>query len=107
MTDEELLKRVAEILGIQKRTTAYGFFWEHKDNPRVPIAMEWNPLANWSDLGPLIEKYKVELTPYVQGGDWGAEVTFKDGRYINLDAEILHASLPHAILLAIVEAESE
>ena len=104
MTDEEILKRVAEIEGV----SALGIDPDGQicdvGNPTARLVYEdpvggytWDPLENWSDLGPLIEKYKVEISWDEVNGRWSCWIDKGEGAS-------MHKSLPHAICLAIIEA---
>ena len=82
---------------------------DHTDNycwkrelPEPKVYWSWNPLTNWSDLGPLVEKYIVTLEVIPTGDDpigpdgsaWEAIVS----------QPVSHESIHHAICLAIIEA---
>lgn len=91
LSDEEILKRVAEIEGLEilngiPRKMQGQFF------------QPFNPLTNWSDLGPLIEKYKLSIECFAIP---------ENGWFWRIDDETEDQSLPHAILLAIIEAHDE
>lgn len=114
MTDEGILKRLAEIEG-----------WEWS-----PLSECWkgakivggqsrgtepkNPLNNWSDLGPLIEKHKVDIfwnpsdldaLDDERGLYWETEIfDYSDPHEYKVRSSANHKSLPHAICLAIIEA---
>lgn len=57
MTDEELLRKLAEIEGYWDGND----FWMEGTSMIPPWEDDydhvWNPLTNWSDCGPLVEKY--------------------------------------------------
>lgn len=98
MNDQEILKRMSEICG---------HMWVNNPDEECWVVREdsdgfhdWNPLTNGSDLVPLIEKYEVTiLSPLsYQPGIWCA---------ISGNAVVKNESLPHAILLAIIEAHDE
>lgn len=83
MTDEEILKRLGEIEGLllpEEKLSANDL-------------MFWNPLENWADLGPLIEKYDVWLPE--NDGCWHA---WCDG------CIVLDKSIHRAVCLSIIEA---
>jgi len=103
MTDEELRKRVAEIEGLE---LVGGVVFVDMLKGHVGIEVEWNPLANWSDLGPLIEKYKMDISADWEVDAYGIRSSIFEGwSAIALDGEwAVHKSLPHATLMAIVEA---
>ena len=86
MTDDEILKSVAEIEGITKHPDQHTYWVDSK---------EWNPLKDAADLLPLIEKYKPHIEFNQPNGKWVCTVehSYK-----------LHESLPHAVLMAIIEA---
>ena len=102
MTDEEILRRLAEIEGISH--------WPGE--AREVYAGGWNPLTNWSDLGALIERILSRDGPgwleiavgqqiTTEGWKWSAEVD----RSVDVP-EIcrIDDSLKRAICLAIIEA---
>ena len=99
LSDEEILKRIAEIEGLEilngiPRKMQGQFF------------QPFNPLTNWSDLGPLIEKHIGNICFY------GPEQSerFRDNYWVSTKDErgdAMNKSLPHAILLAIIEAHDE
>lgn len=102
MTDEEILKRLAEIeKPLEGNPDDY--FWCRTCNE----FKGWDPLENWADLGPLIEKYKLcavfsdgfGTDPDVRANTW--EVAPSDGAFRVYGRD---ESLPHAICLAIIEA---
>ena len=77
---------------------------DHTDNycwkrelPEPKVYWSWNPLTNWSDLGPLIEKHKTYIEWHESIQAWDADILVGPGYVRN-------ASLPHAICLAIIEA---
>lgn len=91
LSDEEILKRIAEIEG----KTGGEIIWR-KDGS---IALcRWNPIHDWGDLGPLIEKYKLSIECFAIP---------ENGWFWRIDDETEDQSLPHAILLAIIEAHDE
>ena len=100
MTDEEILKRLAEIEGKDYYDTQETWEWDDRQDDEVIFPPLWNPLTDWSDLGPLIEKHQIDITwhgyddekPYVRA--WHEESV----------TPVEHKSLPHAICLAIIEA---
>lgn len=103
MSDEEILKRLAEIEGHPLCEE-----WDCGVSPGIQIGTGegdltlYNPLTNWSDLGLLIEKYRLNICPPFDGSStWRADVLGSTG-----DAGI-HKSLPHAICLAILAAREE
>jgi len=104
MTDEEILKRLAEIEGMEPLYTdpSRSHFFA---SPNI-LGAPWNPLTNWSDLGPLIEKYYPTIMKIAAIGIPGKD-DFQEVDYWSAYAggkEVDHESLPHAICLAIIEA---
>ena len=110
-TDEEILKRLAEIEGWRfirgqayRQEDGFNSHYGRSYKESYPV----NPLTNWSDLGRLIEKYKMDIS-------WcGKRETipkYKNTWEVKWDDEpfcfINHESLPHAICLAIIEAHNE
>ena len=100
MTNEEILKRLAEIEGID-----LGDF-QLKTYSDTTISIVWNPLTRWQDLGPLIEKYEPTMMKIaaegVPGTDHFVEVDYWSVHIKGPDVK--RESLPHAICLAIIEA---
>lgn len=100
MTDEEILRRLAEIEGwTDCGTHTVSLYEGHKALEGLwikELGKVWNPLTNWSDLGPLIEKYRVWIK-HDEMGSWGAIEGYEP-------IEVFNESLPHAICLAIIEA---
>ena len=116
VTDAEILARLAEIEGPPIFRWSDAILLKH---PYVSpyddgYGEEWNPLVNWADLGPLIEKYAVStepvfeaFTPSVIVEEWEAMVYVEKpykGKTGMLPFFGRHSSLPHAICLAIIEA---
>ena len=109
MTDAEILKRLGQIEEISKGNPD-DFFWCRTCNE----FKDWNPLENWADLGPLIEKYKVDTfwnPSDLDGLDderglyWETEIyDYSDPNEYKVRSSANHPSLPHAICLAIIEA---
>ena len=105
MTDAEILKRLAEIEGWKwiEEVGSYRYIhskdYLHSKERWYPV----NPLEDWSDLGPLIERHKIwlEWQEYPKTGQVNATV------YGNPKGTAWHTSLPHAICLAIIEASSD
>ena len=95
MTDQEILQRLAEIEGYE--VDSHGRCW--KEDRSVDRGW-WNPLTNWSDLGPLIEKHKACIEWHESNQAWDADILVGPGYVRN-------ASLPHAICLVIIEAHKE
>ena len=93
MTDQEILQRLAEIEGGLDFNG--GKWWVRNEYNK-----SWNPLTDWSDLGPLIEKYKACIEWHESNQAWDADILVGPGYVRN-------ASLPHAICLVIIEAHKE
>ena len=92
ISNEEILRKLAEIEGC---------FTRRKGGEEVTgyykpghVDTEWNPLTNWSDCGPLVEKYKPKIRHL---GEWW------DVRLGS--AHENHPDLKRAICLAIIASE--
>ncbi len=94
MTDEEIVRRVAEIEG--KRLSAVVC------RPHLLRMGNYNPLANPSDTMALIEKYKPTM-----GWVGEAWTVFLRLGVSSSSYQAKHESLPHAICLAVIEAHKE
>lgn len=94
MTDEEILKRLAEIEDVQNSTLFDEVRVYHRT---LNVCDMWNPITEWSDLGPLIEKYRPEIIPMKLGG-WQIDLGYGS-------EAVWDESLPHAICLAIIESQ--
>lgn len=116
MTDEQILKRMAEIEGwYVEEILGHVRLWVDenfcKSGDTYGIV---DPLTNWSDLGPLIEKYKIgvdwlpsDLNAWDEerGLKWEAEIwDYSDPEKYKWVCSAQDKSLPHAICLAIIEA---
>lgn len=110
MNDQEILKRIAEIEGATPEVE-YIYTREVDMHTGEQVVYErrfyvnslgegWNPLTNWSDLGPLIEKYTPTMEDPAKTGFWRVCIRGFPYKWIE------HESLPHAILLAIIEAHA-
>ncbi len=107
MNDYEINRRLAEIAGVDVLQKYY----EDGDGPFLLTIADfdvWNPLHNWSQLGPLMERFRVQVEPgwlrYPDGAEcWGAIVVCEDGT--SADGE--DPDLKRAIALAIIAAFEE
>ncbi len=85
MTDEQILRRLAAVCN-----AAY--------------FLSWNPLTNWSDCGPLVEKYGFDVEYELIGGmvNWSISKfpMTKSTSYLARDPD-----LKRAICLAIIASE--
>lgn len=81
LTDEDLLKRLAEI--------------EERGADEITLLI-WNPLLYWSDCGPLIEKYQLDI-------EW-AEINWHVMKWPDTDYYVKDPDLKRCICMAIVEA---
>ena len=110
MADEDILKRLAEIEGLS---------WNNRNQrPAFPGAVmsdvtvrekfnpHWNPLTNWSDLGPLIEKH-IGLIQKLDAYEYGDPE--EEWRVCLVDRSYgpSYKSLPHAVCMAIIEGYHE
>ena len=91
MTDNELLSKLAEIEGVERRELADG-----PRPKRIVYGRGWDPLTNWSDCGPLVDKYRPHIT---QSGTAWAVLIVKD---YHIDTD-----LKRALCVAIVSMEEE
>ena len=87
MTDAEILAKLAEIEGWKKVDQGYEYSY----------GVLADPLNDWGQLGPLIEKHKTYIEWHESIQAWDADILVGPGYVRN-------ASLPHAICLAIIEA---
>ena len=112
MEDREILKRLAEIEGHTWVDNSEEDLWVIRESPEG--FSDWNPLTKWSDLGPLIEKHKVDTLwnpsdldalDDERGLYWETEIyDYSDPNEYKVRSSANHPSLPHAICLAIIEA---
>jgi len=68
LSDFEINERVAKALRIPFETTYYDevFTWDDKQSGRFNTR-KFNPCQNWADAGPVVEKYRIHLTPVDNG----------------------------------------
>ena len=60
MDDFAINKRLAKIAGVEVEEDA-GLLWDESAEPWPGI--EWSPLTDWSQLGPLMERHHVHVGP--------------------------------------------
>jgi len=104
MTDEELLRKLAEIEG--RATHFLDDNMESRDLSADPSKW-WDPLLHWSDCGPLVEKYKLWIcapdktrTKFSERELWSARGP------LATDTEVYKsADLKRAICLAIIASK--
>ena len=97
MDDYEVNKQLAEIAGVE---------WESRgEEDGVAVCVdggwhEWSPLTDWSQMGPLMERFEVDVLPYK--GEYQVDVYVEDraGGHTSTD-------LKRAICLAIVAVHEE
>ena len=96
MTNEEILKRLAEIEGARLMNAGSRLqrYWKYdkygEDRP-------WNPLERWEDCGPLVEKYSLMILAPINRDAWCVFPVF--GGHPVRDED-----LKRAICLAVIEA---
>jgi hypothetical protein len=54
LTNEDICRRLAEIAGV-RIYRSHAWLYIYGDGK------EWNPLESWSQIGPLIERFRVEF----------------------------------------------
>jgi len=118
LTDYEINKRLAEIAGadfwpakIHKRERLY-VDGEDTGTGEGPPAIEWDPLHDWSQLGPLMEQSDITV-----GAAWDEEtdtysrwsaMCFPPGAPEDAEAQsVLNPDLKRAIALSIIAAHDE
>ena len=111
MGDDEILKRVAEIEdrlegeeGINKDWFITGGALHRNVNLGPIRQTHWSPLRQPADWGPLIEKYHVDCVAEVDADGCDFWECVATGGFT--PKRCTHESLPHAILLAIIEAHN-
>lgn len=103
MTDEEILKSVAIIEGHDQNNIDWwqgNYVHLQGDGPEGRWSEAWNPLHNPADLLALIEKYRLDISAEMDR--W--EVSYTDMTKPGHPEPVVHPSLPHAVLMAIIEA---
>ena len=100
MTDYEINKRLAEIAGHEVVTIGDGgVVWVGGLVGRDYVCV-WSPLTDWSQLGPLMERFETDVLTY--GGEYQVDVHVeaRAGGHTSTD-------LKRAICLAIIAAHEE
>jgi len=111
MNDEQILHKLAEIEDVQKGHANYPALKNHfvktvNDGEWLEGECIWNPLESWSDCGPLVEKYKPDIT-WV---DWDEQQKTWVNALVHMsprDVDIEHLDLKRAICLAIIESQAD
>ena len=110
MTDYEINRRLAEIAGharwIAERQSfeRQGIVSLKQGNPvaysRDEYPPAWSPLTNWSQLGPLMERFETDVLLYKGTNQVDVYVGDRAGGHTSTD-------LKRAICLAIITAHEE
>ena len=99
MDDHEINKRLAEIAGVEVEEDA-GLLWHQSEGPLPGI--EWSPLTDWSQLGPLRVEQEISTMPPTRSHPaWRAY-----GKRIARDIPTSTSAM-RAICLAIIAAHGE
>ena len=102
MTDYEINRRLAEIAGVKawdRRLFGVLRMYIDVDPENSDEVEEWSPLTNWSQLGPLMERERIEITK--DGHEyWGAWLNDHEPAAVEKD-------LKRAICLAIIAAHED
>jgi hypothetical protein len=67
-TDFEICKRIAEIEGLDLAVGVYKgdgtFLGLVKDSSRLADIIQYNPIRDWSTIGPLISKHEIDMNHF-------------------------------------------
>lgn len=104
MDDHQINARLADIAGLETGVAEDGDGgWD------LVVAIgggwhDWSPLTDWSQLGPLVEKYVWDIERYATG-EWcvWAKAVDKEGP----EPDCAHIDLMRAICLSIIAAHEE
>lgn len=114
MNDYEINLRLAEIAG--RDLTDMPDWWHEGGSPEVFVfagppeaaamptdVMCWSPLTDWSQLGPLMERFAVEPCSDVTGDNWCAKAYVTD----MCGPTRFAVSMKRAVCLAIIGAHED